>query len=55
MKNKSAYPGIGKRLRAVRERLGESQVAFAVRFGLNRSIIDSYERGSADLPTKLIG
>jgi len=39
----------------MRELLGKSQVAFAVRFGLNRSIIDSYEGGSADLPTKLIG
>lgn len=55
MKNKSAYSGIGKRLSAVRERLGESQAAFAARFGLNRGNIDSYERGRADLPTKLIG
>ncbi len=39
----------------MRERLGESQAMFAVRFGLNRGNIDSYERGRADLPTKLIG
>lgn len=55
MKNKLAYADIGKRLRAVRERLGESQTVFAARFGLNRGNIDSYERGRADLPTKLIG
>ena len=55
MKNKSAYPGIGKRLRAIRERLGESQAVFAARFGLNRGNIDSCERERADLPTGLIG
>ncbi len=55
MKNKSANPGLGNRLRAVRKYLGESQVAFAGRFGLNRGNIDSYERSRADLPTRLIG
>ncbi len=54
MKNKYAYPGIGKRLRAVRERLGESRAVFAARFGLNRGNIDSCERERADLPTRLI-
>ena len=55
MKNSLAYPGIGGRLRAMREQLGESQTVFAARFGLNRGNIDSYERARADLPTKLIG
>ncbi len=55
MKNSLARPSIGNRLRAVRERLGESQTVFAARFGLNRGNIDSYERGRADLPTKLVG
>lgn len=55
MKNKSANPGLGNRLRAIRKYLGESQVVFANRFGLNRGNIDSYERSRADLPTRLIG
>ena len=55
MKNKSANPGLGNRLRAIRQYLGESQAAFAGRFGLNRGNIDSYERSRADLPTRLIG
>ena len=55
MKNKSAIPGLGNRLRAIRQYLGESQTVFANRFGLNRGNIDSYERSRADLPTRLIG
>lgn len=55
MKNKSANPGLGNRLRAIRQYLGESQTVFANRFGLNRGNIDSYERSRADIPTRLIG
>lgn len=55
MINKSANPGLGNRLRAIRRYLGESQNVFANRFGLNRGNIDSYERSRADLPTRLIG
>lgn len=55
MNNKSANPGLGNRLRAIRQYLGESQTVFAKRFGLNRGNIDSYERSRADLPTRLIG
>lgn len=55
MKNKSANPGLGNRLRAIRQYLGESQTVFANRFGINRGNIDSYERSRADLPTRLIG
>ncbi len=55
MNNKSANPGLGNRLRAIRKYLGESQTVFAGRFGLNRGNIDSYENSRADLPTRLIG
>ena len=55
MKNKFVNPGLGNRLRAIRQYLGESQTVFANRFGLNRGNIDSYERSRADLPTRLIG
>ncbi|MCH7521668.1 MAG: helix-turn-helix transcriptional regulator [Candidatus Marinimicrobia bacterium] len=55
MNNKSANPGLGNRLRAIRQYLGESQTVFANRFGLNRGNIDSYEGSRADLPTRLIG
>ena len=55
MKNKSANPGLGNRLRAIRQYLGESQTVFANRFCLNRGNIDSYERSRADIPTRLIG
>ncbi len=50
--NKNA--GMGKRLRNIREEIGETQTAFAERFHLKRHDIANYERGRADLPSRLI-
>ena len=45
---------MGKRLRNIREEIGETQTAFGERFHLKRHDIANYERGRADLPSKLI-
>ncbi|MFB0515454.1 MAG: XRE family transcriptional regulator [Candidatus Neomarinimicrobiota bacterium] len=46
---------LGRRLRDIRTHLGETQTAFAERFGLKRHDIANYERGRADLPSRLVG
>lgn len=45
---------MGKRLRSIREEIGETQTIFAERFHLKRHDIANYERGRADLPSTLI-
>lgn len=45
---------MGKRLRKIREEIGETQAVFAARFNLKRHDIANYERGRTDLPSRLI-
>ena len=49
------HANLGRRLRAIRTHLGETQAAFAARFQLQRHDIANYERGRADLPSRLMG
>ena len=46
---------MGARLRQVREYLRETQTTFAHRFNLKRHDIANYERGRADLPSRVMG
>ena len=49
------HAGMGSRLRQIRNYLTETQVTFASRFGLKRHDIANYERGRADLPSRVMG
>lgn len=46
---------IGKRLRSIRQQLGETQTTFGARFKLKRDDIANYERGLAEPPARLMG
>ena len=52
---KLKHVDLGRRLRRIRTHLGETQTVFAARFGLQRHDIANYERGHADLPSRLVG
>lgn len=49
------HTGLGRRLRKIRQYLIETQTTFAARFGLQRHDIANYERGLADLPSRVMG
>lgn len=46
---------MGQRLRQIRNSIDETQTVFGARFNLKRHDIANYERGLADLPSRLMG
>ena len=46
---------MGRRLRFIRQQLGETQTNFGARFQLKRDDIANYERGLAEPPASLMG